>query len=67
MLSGLPFPSPVNHVLSEFSTMIGSSWVAPHSLAHSFTELGKAVVHVIRLVSFLGLWFSFFLPSDGEG
>ena len=40
-------------------------WVAPHSIAHSFIELDKAVVHVIRLVSFLFLWFSFYLPSDG--
>ena len=32
-----------------------------------FIELDKAVVHVIRLVSFLWLWFSFCLPSDGEG
>ena len=29
--------------------------------------LDKAVVHVISLVSFLWLWFSFCLPSDGEG
>ena len=29
------------------------SWVALHGMAHSFTELDKAVVHVIRLVSFL--------------
>ena len=33
----------------------------------SFTELHKAVVHVIRLVCFLWLWFSVCLPSDGEG
>ena len=33
------------------------SWVALHGMAHSFTELDKAVVHVIRLVSFLWLWF----------
>ena len=39
----------------------------PTSMAHSFTELDKAVVHVIRLVSFLWLWFSFCLPSDEEG
>ena len=44
-----------------------SSWVDLHGMAHSFTELDKAVVHVIRLVSFLWLWFSFCLPSDGEG
>ena len=33
--------------------------------AHSFIELDKAVVHVIRLISFL--WFSVYLPSNGEG
>ena len=49
--SGLPFPSPVDHVLSELSTMTSPSWVALHSMAHSFIELDKAVVHVIRLVS----------------
>ena len=62
--SGLPFPSPVDHILSELSTMIHSSWVTLHSMAHSFTELDKAVVHVISLVSFQWLWFSFCLPSD---
>ena len=45
--------------------MTRPSWVALHSMAHSFIELDKAVVHGIRLVSFLGLWFSFCLPSDG--
>ena len=64
--SGLPFPSPVDHLLSELSTMTCPSWVGIHSMVHSFTELDKAVVHVIRLISFLWLWFSFFLPSDGE-
>ena len=44
-----------------------SSLVALHRMAHSFTELDKAVFHVIRLVSFLSLWFSVCLPSDGEG
>ena len=28
--SGLPFPSPVDHILSEISTMTRLSWVAPH-------------------------------------
>ena len=28
--SGLPFPSPVDHVLSELSTMTRPSWVALH-------------------------------------
>ena len=65
--SGLPFPSPVDHILSELSTMTHPSWVALHGMAHIFIELNKAVVHVIRMVSFLWLWFSVCLPSDGEG
>ena len=36
--------------LSELSTMTHPSWVALHGMAHSFIELDKAVVHVIRLV-----------------
>ena len=63
--SGLPFPSPVDHVLSELSTMTHLSWVALHSMANGFIELDKAVVHMICLVSFLWLWFSFCLSSDG--
>ena len=39
----------MDHILSELSTMTHPSWVALHSLAHSFSELDKAVVHVIRL------------------
>ena len=53
ILNGLPFPSPVDHVLSELSTITCLSWVALHGMAHGFIELDKAVVHVIRLVSFL--------------
>ena len=34
--SGLPLPSPVNHVLSELSTMTCPSWVALCDMAHSF-------------------------------
>ena len=60
------FLSLVNHILSELSTMTRSSWVALHGMAYSFIQLDKAVVHVIRLVSFLWLWFSVCLPSDGE-
>ena len=56
--SGLPFPSPVDHILSDLSTMTCPSWL-------SFIDLDKSVIHVISLVSFLWLWFSFFLPSDG--
>ena len=44
--TGLPFPSPVDHVWSELSTMARLSWVVLHSMAHSFIELDKAVVHV---------------------
>ena len=65
--SGLPFPSLVDHVLSELSTMTCQSWVALQGMACSFIELDKAVVHVIRLVSFLWLFFSVCLPSDGKG
>ena len=52
--SGLPFPSPVDHVLSDLSTMTRPSWVAPQAWL-SFIELDKAVVRVIRLTSFLWL------------
>ena len=37
--SSLPFPSLVDHVLSELSTMTRPSWVALHGMAHSFIEL----------------------------
>ena len=63
--SDLPFPSPMDHILSELCTMTSLSWVALHGMAHSFIELDKAVLHVISLVSFVWLWFSFCLPSEG--
>ena len=59
--SGLPFPSPVNHILSDLSTMTRLSWVALQAWL-SFIELDKAVVHVIRLASFLWLWFQCVCP-----
>ena len=62
--SGLSFPSPVDHILSELSTMTRPSWLALLGMAHSFIELDKAVLYVISLVSFLWLWFSFCLSSD---
>ena len=49
---------------SNHITMTHPSWVALHGIARSFIELDKAVIHVIRLVSFLWLWFSFCLPSE---
>ena len=50
--SGLPVPSPVDHILPEISTMTCPSWVALHGVAHSFIELDKVVVHVISLIQF---------------
>ena len=41
--SGLPFPSPVAHILPDLSTMTHPSWVAPQAWL-GFTELDKAVV-----------------------
>ena len=61
---GLPFPSPVDHILSELFTMTRLSWVTLHGMARSFIESDKPVVHVISLISFLWLWFSFCLPSE---
>ena len=43
--NGLPFPSPVDHVLSEFFTVTHLSWVALHSVTHSFIELHKPLYH----------------------
>ena len=40
--------------------------VALYSMAYSFIELDKAVVHVIRLVSFLWLWFSVCLLMEKD-
>ena len=56
ILKCLPFFSPVDHILPDLSTMTCLSWVAPHGMV-SFNELDKAVVHVIRLASFLSLCF----------
>ena len=59
--SGLPFPSPVDHILSELSTWpVCLGW--PYMAWLSFSELDKAVVHVIRLASFLWLWFQSVCP-----
>ena len=62
--SGLPFPCPVDHVLSEFSTMSYASWVALHGMTHNFIELHKAVIHVIILFSFLWLRFPLWRPCN---
>ena len=59
--SGLPFPSPVDHILSDLSTMTPRLG-CPHTAWLSFIELDEAVVHVIRLASFLWLWFQCVCP-----
>ena len=41
----LPFPPPLDHVLSELSTMTCLSWVALHGMAHSFIELCRPLCH----------------------
>ena len=40
-------------IYPPLSTMTHPSWLALHGMAHRFIELDKAVVHVIRSVSFL--------------
>ena len=47
----IPFSSGAHFVRTL--AMTHPSWVALYSMAHSFIELAKAVVHVISLVSFL--------------
>ena len=42
-LSRLPFPFPVDHILSEPSTMTHPSWVALQDMVHGFIELDQAV------------------------
>ena len=42
--SALSFPSPVDHILSELSTMTHTSWVALQGMGHSFIELDKAAI-----------------------
>ena len=56
--SGLPFPTPVDHILSDLSTMTLLSWVALWAWL-GFIELDKAVV---RLTSFLWVWFQCVCP-----
>ena len=41
ILGWFALPPPVDHILSELSTMTCPSWVALHSMAHSFIELHK--------------------------
>ena len=59
--SGLPFPSPVDHLLSDLSTMTCPSWVAPHGMAQ-FHWVRQGCGSVIRWASFLWLWFQSVCP-----
>ena len=43
--NGLPFPPPVDHILSEFFTMTSASCVALHGMTYSFIELCKPLHH----------------------
>ena len=54
----LLFPSPVDHVLSELSSMICPSCMALCGMAHSVIELDNSVVHLASSISCLWLWFS---------
>ena len=67
MLRWFAIPFSSDPCFIRLSTMTHLSRVALHGMAHSFIELGKVVLHVISLISFLWLWFSFCLPSDGWG
>ena len=52
----------MEQILSEISTLTRSSWVALHGMAHSFNELDKAVVHMIRWLVFCDCDFQSVCP-----
>ena len=60
--SGLPFPSPVDHILSELSTMNHPSLVVLQGMAYGFIELDKTVVHVIDWLVFCDCCFQSVCP-----
>ena len=70
--SGLLFPSAVDHILSELSPWPYTAWLTVEAVSFhnesslASTELDKAVDHVIRLGSFLWLWFSICLSGAGN-
>ena len=67
--NGLPFPSPVDHILSDLSTMTCPSCVAPHSMACLFVQTGCQKMSGIWVkserYSILSKWlqFSFQVPK----
>ena len=60
--SGLPFPSPEDHILSDLSTMTCPSWVAPQGMAWFHWVRPGCGPSVIRLTSFLWVWFQCVCP-----
>ena len=61
--SGLPFPSPVDHILSDLSTMTRLSWVAPHGMAwFHWVRVGCSPCDQTGLFSVMVV--SICLPSD---
>ena len=59
--SGLPFPTPVDHILSGLFTMTCPSWAAPWAWL-SFIELDKAVVLMWLDWLVFCLWFQCVCP-----
>ena len=59
--SGWPFPSPVDHILSDLSTMTRPSWMAPHGMAEC-RWVRQDCGPVIRLACCLWLWFQSVCP-----
>ena len=53
MLKWFAIPFSSDPCFIRLSTMTHLSRVALHGMAHSFIELGKVVMHVISLVSFI--------------
>ena len=56
--SGLPFPSPVDHVVSEPFAMTCLPWVALYSMAHSFIELSRPLLQILSLLPLLPILFA---------
>ena len=59
--SDLPFPPPMDHILSELSTMTHPSWVALQGMAHSFMELYKPLYHKAVIHEGILLQLSYFI------
>ena len=59
--SALLFPSPVDHILSDLSTMSHPFWVVPRAW-FSFRVRQGYGPSVIRLMSFLWVWFQCVCP-----